>query len=440
LIVSPDQKDTMTSIRDVFTLLGLSLLAVGSVSSLSGCSKHEEGKKDVSPVPVRVAAAEKRTLRPSFLVIGTVVAQPERLATLTSPVPGLVTRLAVPEGIAVKPGDLIVQLDERKAQYDLDRAKAAYDRLMARSFEEEIKLARSAVEKARSSHMLAQAKLKSATELRTQNPSLVPEIQLKETQSSEQTARAELDAAEAQLKLLTKEGRQAQERELEADWKNAELQLKWCSVTTPLAGDVAEIKARAGQRVDPGTPIATVIDITEVLVQARIPTQRLAMLLEAKEKAGPRGAPARVRSAAFPGETFSAALFRLGQQTEGQTGDVPVWVRVSNPRRLLRVGMPVHLELFGAEVHDLAIPEIALTVNEDGNKVVTLVREGKAFPAEVELVGDGKAEIRAEGWVRVCKGLQAGDQVAVENGYALPEGCPVTALPPRENVATKKAP
>ena len=48
-----------------------------SLIGLAGCGKSagkEGGEEEPSPVPVRVARAEERTLRPSFVVIGTVVA------------------------------------------------------------------------------------------------------------------------------------------------------------------------------------------------------------------------------------------------------------------------------------------------------------------------------------------------------------------------------
>lgn len=385
--------------------------------------------KDRRPVPIRVAKAEKRTLTPTLNVIGTVQADPQRVATLTAPVPGLVTKLVVSEGSQVKEGDLIVQLDEQKARIDLEQAQAAYDRLMARSWEEEVNLAKSAVEKARAAHLLAEAKLKGATELRAQSPDLVPELQLKEQQSAARVAQAELDAAEAQLKLMRKEVRQAQEREALAACKAAELQLKWCRVTTPLGCEVVEIKARVGQRVDVGTPLATILDTGEVIVQARVPGNRLAGV-SAAIQAGGKAPVATISCSSFPGEVFPARSGWLSPQTEGQTGDVPVKLRVANPKGLLRAGMTVRVELQELPFEAIAIPEVAVTVNEDGHRVVTLIRDGKAMPREIQIASDIEPEVRVAGWVRVLKGLEAGDEVAVENGYALPAGTPVAVLPP----------
>jgi RND family efflux transporter MFP subunit len=407
-------------------------LALCAMMSAYGCHKPEEDKKeDAAAVPVRTAIAEAKKMHPSFEVIGTVVADPERVAVLMAPIAGLVTKLAVKEGSQVKPGDLIVQLDEQKALLDRERTKAIYDKVMARSWDDELTLASSTVDKAQAVLTFAQARLDGARALRTQSPNLVPELQWKEFESNVKTAEAELHSAQAQLRLMKKETRLAQEKEAQTDWKAVELQLHWCRVTTPLAGQVVEIKARAGQRTDPGTLLATVLNTEQVLVQARVPANRLRSVVQAMH--GKSAEPlAQIRSASFPELTFRAQTGWLSEQTEGTTSDVPIKLRVANDKGLLRIGMTVTAQLFGAEIEGIAIPETALSVNEEGKHVVTVVRDNKAVPTEIELTSAGEQEVRAGGWVRVLKGLTAGDAVAVENGYALPEGTPVSVLPPRE--------
>jgi HlyD family secretion protein len=406
------------------------------VVTLPGCQEAPaEGKTEAGtrkPVAVRTEKAEVRLLRPSFEVIGQVVTDPERVATLTSAAPGMVQKLAVREGTRVKAGDVIIQLAEAKAKNDFDRAHTAYLRLIAKPRLEEEALARAALDKARAAYDVAQAKLKGVIELRGRNAALVPELQLMEDKRLVEVARAEMESMEAQLGLLLKGPRQEQRRVAEVETEAAELGLKWCRVTSPIGGEVVEILARVGQRADVGIPLATVMDTSEVLVHARVPSARLESLTRAMEGTADRAAsPAKVHAAAYPDEVFLGAVTRLGAQTEAQTSDVTVWVRVPNPKGLLRVGMTVRLELFGAETSSLAVPEAAVSMNGEGNRVVTLVRDGKAYPAEIRLAASEGQEVRAGGWVRVASGLKAGDEVAIENGYALPTGFPVTVMPPK---------
>ena len=311
---------------------------------LVGCHKEEakKGEKERPPVPVKTAKAEKRSLRPAFEVIGTVLADPERVATLTAATPGLVAGLPVSEGDKVQKDRVIVQLDDRKARIDLDRAEAAYARLVAPPRPEELAVARGAVEKAKAAHTVARAQLDKAKETRKTNAALVTDIQLLDYERAERVAATDVADAQAHLRLLELGPREEQRREARVEVDATKLQLDYCKVTAPFEGEVVELLARVGMKADVGTPVARVLDTREVLVQARVPNNRLVGVTKAfqAKKAEP---PAVVRCDAFPGTTFPARGGWLNQQTELQTGDVPVKLRVPNPDALLRVGMPVRV-------------------------------------------------------------------------------------------------
>ena len=399
-------------------------------TALVGCHKPDaaKGEKERPPVPIRTAKAEKRTLTPTFEVIGTVLADPDRSATLTAAVPGLVDQLAVVEGSKVKKGQLIVKLDERKAKTDLDRAEAAYARLIAKPRPDELVVARGAVEKAKAAHAVTKSQLEKSKATKTTNPALVTEIQLLEYQRAERIAATDVDDAEAHFRLLELGPRDELRKEAHVEVEATKLQLEYCRIAAPFDGEVVELLARVGMKADVGMPVARILDSSEVLVQARVPGNRLVGVTKVVRSGGP-GPVASIRSGSFPGEEFSAASGWLSQQTEALTADVPVKLRVPNPKALLRVGMSVRVELHEPGVVGIAIPETAVTVNEEGHRVVTAVRDGKAVPVEIELASDTELEVRAGGWVRVLKGLEVGDEVAVENGYALPKDTPVNLLP-----------
>ena len=399
-------------------------------TALVGCHKPDaaKGEKERPPVPIRTAKAEKRTLTPTFEVIGTVLADPDRSATLTAAVPGLVDQLAVVEGSKVKKGQLIVKLDERKAKTDLDRAEAAYARLIAKPRPDELVVARGAVEKAKAAHAVTKSQLEKSKATKTTNPALVTEIQLLEYQRAERIAATDVDDAEAHFRLLELGPRDELRKEAHVEVEATKLQLEYCRIAAPFDGEVVELLARVGMKADVGMPVARILDSSEVLVQARVPGNRLVGVTKVVRSGGP-GPVASIRSGSFPGEEFSAASGWLSQQTEALTADVPVKLRVPNPKALLRVGMSVRVELHEPGVVGIAIPETAVTVNEEGHRVVTAIRDGKAVPVEIELTSDMELEIRAGGWVRVLKGLEVGDEVAVENGYALPKDTPVNVLP-----------
>lgn len=404
-----------------------------------GCRKADASKveKDRPPVPIRTAKAEKRTLRPTFEVIGTVLVVPERAATLTAATPGLIDQLSAAEGARVKKGELIVRLDDRKAKTDVDRAEAAYARLVAKPRPDELVVARGAIEKAKASHAVTKAQLDKSKETRKSSPALVTDVQLLEYERLERVAATDVEDAEAHFRLLELGPREEMRKEAYVEVAATKLQLEYCRVTAPFDGEVVELLARVGMKADVGTPLARVIDTTEVLVQARVPGNRLTGVAKIVQ-AGDKEPLAAIRSLSFPGESFSATSGWLNQQTEALTSDVPVKLRVANPKGLLRVGMTVQVELREPAVEGVAIPEIAVSVNEEGHRVVTAIKDGKAVPTEIELSSDTELEVRADGWVRVLKGLEAGDEVAVENGYALPKDTPVEILPPAAAKADEK--
>lgn len=382
------------------------------------------------PARVRTAVARERVLKLRVGVTGTVVADPARVATLSAQTAGFVSRLAVAEGTRVAGGDVVIELDEEKARIDRDRARAALARLIARPRAEDLEVARRAQEKAQATLDLVLSRLKASSSLRTENPRLVPPLQVQEQRRDVDVARAEVSAAGLQLRLLELGPKAEQRREAAVEVEAAELALKWCKVHSPLAGVVTEIKARVGLHVEPGTPLATVMDTSEVLIQARLPAQHLESVTAALAgSTGQDGPAVAVRAQAFPEASFQGRLIRLAPETEAQTGDVPLWARVANSRGSLRAGMTVQVEVPGREVRGIVIPETALSIDDQGHQVVTAVRDGKAAPQVIELAGDS-GRSRVDGLVVVKSGLKDGDVVAVENGYALPEGYPVTTASP----------
>ena len=59
--------------------------------------------------------------------------------------------------------------------------------------------------------------------------------------------------------------------------------------------------------------------------------------------------------------------------------------------------MTVRVELREPGVDGVAIPEIAVSVNEEGHRVVTVIKDGKAVPTEIEILSETEPEVRANG-------------------------------------------
>jgi multidrug efflux pump subunit AcrA (membrane-fusion protein) len=420
-----------------------SALAVLVLCGAAGCHKEssaaaESGDSARPAVPVQTARVVRTTLRPSIDLIGTVVADPERMATLCARISAPVEELGALEGTHVEAGNVVVRQSREKVEADrvkaaatADESRAALTRLVAGPREQEVEVARKEVERAEVTVESARSKLDAIRTLHQRKEA--PDRQLEEAQRALKTTEAERTASEARLRLLELGPRKEQIAEAEAhlaiaqaDLAATQLQCDWAEVKSPIDGEVVELKARRGMQVDPGAALATVVDMTEVQVQARLPAARLAEVRS--------GMASEVRSDAMPGRPLEGRVFRLAYQGDEQAGDIPIWFTVSSPDKELRLGMVVQVRVYTAEIPDaLVIPEQAVA-DQNGVAVATIVENGASKTVMMKL------GTRAAGLVQVLEGLNEGDEVTTEGGYGLPPGTPVVVVKPPGTETSQEPP
>src|SRR5689334_17849985 len=86
-------------------------------------STAQKKQRDASPaVPVVLAQARRMTLPVLFSTIGTI--QPMASIAVTSQVAGIVSEVDVSDGAAVKQGDVLIALDSRLIDTQIEQAKA----------------------------------------------------------------------------------------------------------------------------------------------------------------------------------------------------------------------------------------------------------------------------------------------------------------------------
>jgi multidrug resistance efflux pump len=98
----------------------------------SACSKSDtaqaRGRED-SAKTVKVEAVGEETVVRSLEVVGTLAAVDE--VTVSSEADGIVSRILHDLGDRVRSGDVLVELDREKAQYNLEQQRAALARTLA---------------------------------------------------------------------------------------------------------------------------------------------------------------------------------------------------------------------------------------------------------------------------------------------------------------------
>lgn len=342
---------------------------------------HEEEEEKVeTEVAVHVAKIVRATLRKRVEAFGTVQAEPgvegklPASARVASPVAGVVAESFVIEGREVKKGDVLFQLDDRVARGEEEKAQAALER------------ARLGIE-------FAQKAFDRQKKLMAEDATAGRKVEESEFQLT--VARGELLAAEKVLssaKTFRGLGR----------------------ILAPLSGTVTRVRVNPGEAVDTNGPLAEILDLGRLVVQAQVPSGDVGLLKSglSVEVEAEGAAPARGK------------VDLVGLEVDPKA-DV-VSVRISLPVGSgLRPGRYVRVRILVEEKPGcLAVPkESVVSGREGGPATIALVEGGKAAIKPVKVgIWDGELiEVEAEG-------LSEGATVVTSGSYALPKQTKVRIL------------
>jgi multidrug efflux pump subunit AcrA (membrane-fusion protein) len=408
-------------------------LAVGVIvaGGLVGCRKayeeQEEGQSlPKEPVSVRAVKAERANLRPSIDVVGSIVAIPERTTSISPQIAGCIQAVRVVEGDHVRAGAEILHLDPRMAEAELAKAAASVsekgavlERLKHGPRPEEIEMTRHDAHKAQITMESLRGEVAALKALRASNE--VSALQFQKTSALLQAAEAENASAAAKVKLLQAGTRPEEIAEAEArlaaaktEQAAAKLNLELCTIVSPLDGTVTQLTARQGMYVDHTASLATVVDLSRVFMQIRVPSAYLASV-----KAG---GDVDVRPASLPGKNYRGKIARISGQADVATGDVDAMALLANEDGLLRPGLACRGRVWLPEMANVLVVPVGAVADRAGTAVVTVIRDKTAHEVEVAL------GLKTEDQVQVVRGVVCGDWVVTEGGYGLPENCPVRLI------------
>ncbi len=318
---------------------------------------------------VQTAPATREVLSSTLSLAGEVVADPDRSARISSPVPGRLEQVSMKEGSQVRKGDVVAVLRVP----DLGRVRGSLAATTSRA-----KAARSNAER-----------LKALLESRL---------------TSEQAyldAKAEADSLDAEARALAE-----QLSALGAGGEAGRGVL--LSLRSPLAGTVIERHAIVGQPVPVEQVLGSIADLSEVWFLGRVFEKDLGRLRE--------GASCEVELNAYPKEHFVGSVEYIGQQIDPVARTVTARIRLANPQGKLRVGLfgSARVAIEGERKEPrLVVPRRALV--EVAGKTVVFVRQPDGeFELHEVTLGDS-----APGRVQILSGIREGEQVVVEGAFTL---------------------
>jgi HlyD family secretion protein len=221
---------------------------------------------------------------------------------------GRIQKLLVDEGTQVKAGDLIAILDPSELEAQ-ERAAAATIASLRYKVAETQHTQESTKGSTSSDVLNAQARLQSARAqlaqaeamlqrvesdsrrtielakqgVASEQESVQAEANLKAQQATAQALRDQVNAAQADLNAAVARTHQAnaaqstvastreQLANAEAQLKEAEVRLGYTKIYAPVSGTVSVRAAREGEVLNPGSPIVTIVDLSDTWVRAAIP-------------------------------------------------------------------------------------------------------------------------------------------------------------------------
>ncbi len=162
-----------------------------------------------------------------------------------------------------------------------------------------------------------------------------------------------------------------------------------------------------GMRFMPGEVLFEIADLSSVWLLAEVSEQDIGLVHLGQE--------ARLDIVAYPGKPFSGRVVFLYPTIDTGTRTAKVRIELANPGGLLKPAMFANVELATGRAHGevLAVPDSA--VLDSGTRQLVLVRRGEGLfePRRVKL------GMRADGYVEVMEGLQAGEQVVVRANFLI---------------------
>jgi Cu(I)/Ag(I) efflux system membrane fusion protein len=180
--------------------------------------------------------------------------------------------------------------------------------------------------------------------------------------------------------------------------------IRTLTISSPVSGYVLQKSALQGMRVMPGEKLLDLIDLSTVWVVADIYEYDLPYVKT--------GQKATISLSYFSGKTFESTIDFVYPTLAGETRTAKARFTIPNPGGLLKPQMYSDVEIFIDLGDKLAIPEAA--VINTGNRRLVYVDTGGAFEPREVTIG-----IRAEGFVEVTAGLDAGDKVAEEANFLI---------------------
>jgi RND family efflux transporter MFP subunit len=359
-------------------------------------------------IEVSTAQVVERNLRRSLEVVGSLEAEDD--VTVSSQLSGIIDEITIDVGAAVRQGQVIARIDPRELRFRVEQNEAALRQAEARlgvrpgekidpQKQPEVRAARSAVDRARYDWDAAQTLVDKGD---------ISRQQFDVYQRAFEQADARYQAALENVRNL-----EAQIEEKRAQLALAKKQLGDTEIISPISGIVKEKHASRGEYLQPGKPIATILQVNPLRLRLEVPESFAALIT--------RGMTVTLEVDAFPDRKFQGKIHRINPSVDEKSRSLIAEAQVLNQSGSLKPGMFARAQIVSNQDGTaLMVPDKAVVSVAGVNKVF-VVSGDKASERLVKLgARDGNM-------VEIIEGVHSGERVITTQTDKLQDGALVSA-------------
>ncbi|MDR2337588.1 MAG: efflux RND transporter periplasmic adaptor subunit [Deltaproteobacteria bacterium] len=305
--------------RNLF--LTILLLLIVSLSSLTACNKQEQAKSGII-VPVVGLTITGEKLQNAITIVGNLQANEDVI--IKSEITGNVEKINFEEGQTVKKGTLLIQVDHKNLNSEMEQAQANFN--------------------------LADANLKRSKEL-FENKTISSQA---------------YDQAFAQYKAT------------QATLNKTKQQLDKASIVAPFDGIMGARKVSPGQYVSNNDTLTSISSVNPIKLEFNLAERYLSKIS--------LGQKVEVSTAAFDKQIFTGETFFIAPSVDVQTRTVLAKAKIDNAVLLLKPGMFSRVKLILEEKENaILIPSSAIINREDKSSVFVVSEDGIANYRDITL-------------------------------------------------------
>jgi multidrug efflux pump subunit AcrA (membrane-fusion protein) len=398
-------------------------LSLALLAWLCGCGGGKEraaGDNDAATV-VQTAKAVRGPIERT--ITADAILYPVTQSAITPKISAPVRRFLVNRGDHVTQGQLLAELEDRDLVSAVSESKAQMEQAQAQFLTTTEAQLPEDLTKARADAESARQALDAAKKLYDNRVALVKEgalaqkladdakVSLVQAQSQFDTAQRHLEAVRSVSGAQQTRSAQGQLDAAKAHYAGMQAQLGYAEVRSPIDGTVADRPVNAGEMAVAGSPIITVVNVSEIVARANVPASEIGHLKV--------GQDATITSAAGD---LPAKVTVVSPAADPSSTTIEVWVKARNRGAVLKPGVTAKVSMHAETIPDAVIvPAAALLNSDEGESIVMVVAaDSTAHEQKVETgVRDGDR-------VQITEGLKGGEAVVTNGGVGLADKAKVS--------------